>query len=161
MQELLTYEEPLRKDQLPAVLENGEQPPTRSTGVQKDLDSLASEAEKILAGGSSGTEADALFAPIARYFEDWLETLSLQRYAPGVRARMLIGHSIVDPVIPFTESMSLARCLAPETRPCVAIIGLFAHVDLNLNWRSLKSLVCDVMPDLRRLWGLIYRVIRA
>jgi len=104
---------------------------------------------------------DALFAPVARYFEDWLETLSLQRYAPGVRARMLIGHSIVDPVIPFTESMSLARCLAPETRPCVAIIGLFTHVDLNLNWRSPKSLVCDVMPDLRRLWGLIYRVIRA
>lgn len=104
---------------------------------------------------------DALFAPIAPYYDPWLNNLSLYHYTPSVRTQMLIGHSLVDPVSPFTESLDLRNHLSAENQPYVAIISLFAHVDLHLNWRSLKGLVSVMLPDLSRLWGLVYRVFRA
>ncbi len=69
MEELQTYEEPLRPDQLPDVLEGRFHPPTIPTGVEKEIGSLASEAKRIWVecgdqGIRRGTEADALFAPV-------------------------------------------------------------------------------------------------
>jgi len=64
MEELLRYEEPLRSSQLPNVLTGRVTPPTISTGVMKEIDNLATEAERICGSSGSGTELDALFAPV-------------------------------------------------------------------------------------------------
>ena len=66
VRELLRYEEPLGSGQLADVLTGRVTPPTTSTGVMKEIDNLATEAESIYggSGSGSGTELDALFAPV-------------------------------------------------------------------------------------------------
>jgi len=39
-------------------------------------------------------------------------------------------------------------------------VGLFDHVDLKLDWRSLTVLRREVVPDLSRLWSLTYYLMR-
>ncbi len=64
VEELLRYKEPLRSSQLPDVLTARVTPPTTPTGVMKEIDNLATEAESICGRSERGTELDALFAPV-------------------------------------------------------------------------------------------------
>ena len=103
---------------------------------------------------------DSLYATAPPSIHAWVDTLSMVHYTPGIAAHLLISHSIGDNKVHFTESLTLGRRLPNAPEPHVAVVGLFSHVDLTLKWHSLKALWQEVIPDLGRVWGLAYRLLR-
>ena len=54
----------------------------------------------------------------------------------------------------------MSRHVPNAPPPRVAIMNAFSHVDLRLNWRSLRTLTADVIPGVRQLWGVGLRLVR-
>ncbi|MEN8213823.1 MAG: alpha/beta hydrolase [Pseudomonadota bacterium] len=64
-----------------------------------------------------------------------------------LRAKLILLHGTDDPIIPFSESVALARAVAPEQAELFLIDGL-AHVDVQpfgldrkTSWRAINSLL--------------------
>ena len=64
----------------------------------------------------------------------------------GLRAQVILLHGRSDNIIPYTESVALARALPAEQVKLFLIEG-FAHVDIKLTRND--------MPQLRRVMELL------
>ena len=111
------------------------------------------EANEDLVASAGGLEAgdparaaallDAPPAPLAAL----LDTLSPERVARDIRARLLLVHGREDVAVPYTESLRLAAARPARTR--VALVGLLDHVDPA---GRLYAGVRDVVA----LWLMVY-----
>jgi hypothetical protein len=80
--------------------------------------------------------------------------LSPCEYAHDLTTPLLIVHSRTDPKTSYTESVAMSRGVPNAPRPHLAVLNTFSHVDLALNWRSLRSVASDVVPGLLMIWGI-------
>jgi dienelactone hydrolase len=103
---------------------------------------------------------EALYDDAAQYVDGWVQTMSPCCYADLITTRLVILHSETDHKTHFTESLAMSRGLPNAPPPRVAIMNAFAHVDIRVNWRSLRGLTGEVIPGLRRLWGVGLRLVR-
>lgn len=102
---------------------------------------------------------DSMYAALPTSVHAWIDTLSLHHYAADIKARLLIAHSRADAKVAFTESLTLGRSLPNAPEPEVVILGLFSHVDLQLEWSSLQAVWQKILPGLRQLWSLAYQLL--
>lgn len=103
---------------------------------------------------------DALYEEAAPYVDAWVRAMSPCYSAEGITTRLVIVHSVTDPKTHFTESLAMSRHVPNAPPPRVAITNTFSHVDIRLNWRSLRTLTADVIPGVRQLWGVGLRLVR-
>lgn len=103
---------------------------------------------------------DSLFSSLPSSIHARLDTMSLYRYTPDIRAKLLIAHSESDTKVPFTESLLLSQHLPNAPPPKVFIMGVFEHVDLKLEWDSFRAVRQDVLPGLTQLWSVVYHLLR-
>lgn len=102
----------------------------------------------------------ALYEEAAPYVDAWVQTMSPCYWAEGITTPLVIVHSVTDPKTHFTESLAMSRHMPKAPPPRVAIMNAFSHVDLRLNWRSLRALTAEVIPGVRQLWGVGLRLVR-
>ncbi len=103
---------------------------------------------------------DELYDRTPQNFKTWIDTLSLYHYSDKIQAQLIIGHSEGDHVVHFTESLTLANQVPGAPQPFVAIMGLFTHVNLRVDWESLPAVFDETLPGLYDLWQLTYHVLQ-
>lgn len=103
---------------------------------------------------------DSLYAGLPAAVHAWVDTLSLYHYTDQLRTKLLIAHSRADEKVHFTESLALGRHLPHAPPPEIQILGLFTHVDLRVNWRSLRALWDELLPGLTQLYLLSLHLLR-
>lgn len=102
----------------------------------------------------------AYFARLPEAMRKDIEQLDLAKQDLGaLRARLILVHGIGDNLIPWPESVALARA-APAGQAEVFLIGsVLGHVDLGManvfTWRFWR----EDLPDLVRLWRVVDRLL--
>lgn len=104
---------------------------------------------------------DALFEAAGPHVHEWLARLSPCHTAAGIRAKLFLIHSFTDQKTPFIESIAMSRSVPNAAPPTLVLLNAFAHVDLTLDWRSLRSLVRDGLPGLFAVWNTVRGVMTA
>jgi hypothetical protein len=97
----------------------------------------------------------ALYAPVASYLEPWIAALSPAAVAPQITTPLVIVHSTTDQKTHYSESVALGRAVPAAPPPLIAIVGTFAHVDLALRHRSVRTWRTEVLPGLQQLWRVV------
>ncbi len=94
-------------------------------------------------------KAAQLFAALPAAVRTEVEALSpSKRDLSPLRARVILVHGYDDAIIPYTESIALARAL-PDDRASLFLVGGLQHVDLKTG-----------LLDAWRLWRAVYAVLR-
>ena len=102
---------------------------------------------------------DTVYNTAAPYIDAWVQAVSPSSVADAITTRLVIVHSQTDQKTHFTESLAMASQMTnASTR--VEILNTFAHVDLKLNLRSVRSIASEVIPGMRQLWGVGMRLVR-
>ena len=98
---------------------------------------------------------DRLYLEAGPVLDGWIRRMSPEPTADGIRARLFLVHSFTDQKTPFTESIAMSRGVPAAPPPSLTLLNAFAHVDLRLNWRSLRSLVREGLPGLVAVWRVV------
>lgn len=130
-----------------------------SYDIMSDAMWLTQEQYDMLAfiGNEDPYLFDELYERISPSFKTWIDTLSLHHYSHKIHARLIIGHSLNDRVVHYTESLTLANQLPNAPEPFVVVMGLFTHVNLRIDWESLFE---DTLPGLFDLWALTFQLLQ-
>jgi len=104
---------------------------------------------------------DALYAATGPHVDAWIRRLSPVCTADGITADLILVHSFTDRKTPFIESIAMSRGVPHAPPPRLTLLNAFAHVDLTLDWRSLRSLLRDGLPGLAAVWRVVRDVLRA
>jgi len=104
---------------------------------------------------------DALYEAVGPHVHAWIDRLSPVHTATGIRARLFLVHSFTDQKTPFIESIAMSRGVPGAPSPSLTLLNAFAHVDLRLNWRSLRSLAGEGVPGLVAVWRVVRDVLAA
>lgn len=104
---------------------------------------------------------DALYEAAGPHVHEWIARLSPVHTADGIRAKLFLIHSFTDQKTPFIESVHMSRSVPHAPPPTLVLLNAFAHVDLQLDWRSLRSLLRDGLPGLFAVWNTVRGVMTA
>ena len=93
---------------------------------------------------------NALLAQLPSEVRSEIHALSLNSYElTHLSARVILVHGFDDPIIPYTESVALARAL-PAAQTKLFLINGLVHVDLDQNiidywrlWRAVRALLIE------------------
>jgi len=102
-----------------------------------------------------------LYQAVGPHLHEWVARLSAVETAHGITAKLILVHSFTDQKTPFIESIAMSRGVPHAPPPMLVLLNAFAHVDLTLNWRSLRSLLRDGVPGLFGVWRIAYGVMHA
>lgn len=105
---------------------------------------LGAEGRAVMAmvDNTDPARAPALIEALPRRVRTELDALDLARRDLGaIRARVVLIHGRPDPIIPYTESLALARALPPG-RADVALLDGLMHADISR----------PSLGDLMRMW---------
>lgn len=103
---------------------------------------------------------EALYHAASPFIDHWVGAVSPCYTADGIIARLVIVHSETDQKTHFSESIAMSRGVLNAPAPRLAILNTFAHVDMKLNLRSLRSIASEVIPGMRQLWSLGLNLVR-
>jgi hypothetical protein len=103
---------------------------------------------------------ETLFAAAGAHIHEWIRRLSPAHVADGITAKLFLVHSFTDQKTPFIESIAMSRGVPNAPPPTLVLLNAFAHVDLRLDWRSLRSLARDGLPGLTGVWRVVHGVLR-
>ena len=103
---------------------------------------------------------DGLYAAVAPYIDEWVRCLSPSEYASQLTTPLLVVHSRTDPKTPYTESLAISRGLPNAPPVHLAVLNTYSHVDLKLDWRSIRAVARDVVPGLLMIWGSAHWLMR-
>jgi hypothetical protein len=104
---------------------------------------------------------DALYEATGPLVDQWIRRLSPVVTADAIVTPLILVHSFTDRKTPFIESIAMSRGVPHAPAPRLTLLNAFAHVDLTLDWRSLRSLVRDGVPGLVAVWRVVRDVLSA
>jgi pimeloyl-ACP methyl ester carboxylesterase len=115
--------------------------------VRANADRLDPASRAILEAADREAAARLLDAPPPD-LKKYLDTLSPQRVASAIGARLILVHGRADHAVPYTESLRLAA--ARPDRTTLVLVGLVGHVEAagGPGWRDAR--------DLFELWRVMY-----
>jgi len=125
--------------------------------AQVDLSGCSEEERAVwaLIENRDPLQFDALYARAGSYIHDWIRRMSPVETAAQIRAQLFLIHSYTDQKTPFIESIAMSRSVPNAPPPALTLLNTFAHVDLVLDWRSLRSLLRDGLPGLLAVWRAV------
>lgn len=132
-----------------------------AAAVELDGCSPAERAAFALIENRDPDRFDDLYEATGPEVHAWIRRLSPVDTADGITAQLFLIHSFTDQKTPFIESIAMSRSVPNAPPPRLALLNAFAHVDLQLDWRSLRSLLRDGLPGLAALWNTVRRVMAA
>ncbi len=102
----------------------------------------------------------ALVAALGPLIREQIRFLSPSRVVGDLRARLFVVHSDPDDYMPKTESLRLAAALESRGNVHLALLRVFDHVRPNFPKLSLTSLFSVYMPEGRKVFWLIFDLVR-
>ncbi len=95
---------------------------------------------------------EGLSPRVRQYFDE----LTLAGRIDGLRCRLIIGHGRDDDLIPYTESLKLARNVPEGTAVHLAILESFHHVDFRLGGVGGPRGLLASLAEIGRLYSITY-----
>lgn len=99
---------------------------------------------------------EALYARLSPEIRSTVESLSVARAIPGVRADLILAHGEDDDLIPFTETLRLAQAAPAPAKVFCRVLKTYSHVDPDPKPVTLRTLFTHHLPEGWKLFCLVY-----
>jgi dienelactone hydrolase len=87
-----------------------------------------------------------------------MKALSVSPLLKNLQADLILAHGEDDDLIPFTETLRLAKAASDHRKVYLQILKSYAHVDPEPHPFSPRDLFTFYLPEGWKLWGLIYQL---
>ena len=77
-----------------------------------------------------------------------------------LHADLILAHGKDDDMIPFTETLRLARAVPDPRRVYVQILRSYSHVDPERQAMTVKNLINFYLPEGWKLFGLVNQLMK-
>jgi hypothetical protein len=127
-------------------------------GVADIVEQLGTEGEWVyqLMVNDDPERARELIDGLSPRVREYIDTLTLAGRIDDLEAKLIIGHGRDDDLIPFTESIMLARSVPTDVPVHVEILDSFHHVDLKLErGEGIRELLAS-LAEIGRLYSITY-----
>lgn len=128
--------------------------------IQPYLSLLGAEGKNVLAllSHSDPRQTPGLIQALAPAVRASLEKLSVAPVLQDLRADLILAHGESDDLIPFTETLRLARAAPDPRRVFVRILRSYSHVDAETKPLTLEEIKNFYLPEGWKLFRLVYRL---
>ena len=89
-----------------------------------------------------------------------IEALSVAPALKQLKADLILAHGEDDDMIPYTETLRLARAVPDPSRVYLQILKSYAHVDPDRQPLTMKNFFTFHLPEAWKLFGLINQVMK-
>lgn len=134
---------------------------------QADVSGLAAElgpegrAVADLLENRDPARTDALISALPASVRDTLDRLTLSnKPLERLQARLILVHGRDDRLIPYTESLALARAAGEAKAEVYVIDRILGHVDLGFSAMFSRRFWSEELPDAWRLWRAQARLLK-
>ena len=87
-----------------------------------------------------------------------IESLSVARVLKNLQANLILAHGEDDDLIPFTETMRLARAAPEPQKVYCQILKTYSHVDPEQRPLTVETLFTFYLPEGLKLYRLVYHL---
>ena len=123
---------------------------------------LGKEGKNILAllSHSDPSQTDILIKKLPPAIQTQIEALSVAPVMNKLHADLILAHGKDDDMIPFTETLRLARAVPDPHRVYVQILRSYSHVDPERQAMTVKNLINFYLPEGWKLFGLVNQLMK-
>lgn len=118
------------------------------------------KAVYTLLSNTNPSKVSALIQALPQGLRQLIERLSLSnKDLTSLQAHLLLVHGQDDPLIPYTESLTLANALPSKQIDLYIIEQVLAHVDFKFQSFFTRAFWTQQLPDLWRMHQVIYSLL--
>jgi hypothetical protein len=130
--------------------------------IKHFLPLLGEEGKNILTllSHSDPGQTEKLIKKLPPGLQTYIETLAVGPAIKGLKANLILAHGEDDDMIPFTETLRLARAVSDPHRVYVKILRSYSHVDPERQAMTLKNLINFHLPEGWKLFGLVNQLMK-
>jgi len=123
---------------------------------------LGKEGKNILAllSHSDPSQTEILLKKLPPAIQTQIEALSVAPVMNKLHADLILAHGKDDDMIPFTETLRLARAVPDPHRVYVQILRSYSHVDPERQAMTVKNLINFYLPEGWKLFGLVNQLMK-
>ncbi|MDP3038504.1 MAG: hypothetical protein Q8O18_01370, partial [Deltaproteobacteria bacterium] len=123
---------------------------------------LGKEGKNILAllSHSDPGQTEILIKNLPPAIQTQIEALSVAPVMNKLHADLILAHGKDDDMIPFTETLRLARAVPDPRRVYVQILRSYSHVDPERQAMTVKNLINFYLPEGWKLFGLVNQLMK-
>lgn len=126
------------------------------------LSRLGREGRDILEllSHSDPEQTESLIKKLPPSIQASLNALSVRSALPGLKAGIILAHGEDDDLIPFTETLRLARAVPDPQKAYCQIIRTFTHVDPEHYPLNIKNIFTFYIPEAWKMFGLVNQLMK-
>jgi len=130
--------------------------------IDRYLPQLGAEGRNILAllFHSDPSQTESLIRKLPAPIRATMDALSVAPVLPLLKADLILAHGEDDDLIPFTETLRLARAAPDSSRVYVQLLKSFTHVDPDSRPWNVQNLISFYLPEGWKLFGLVHRLMK-
>ena len=123
---------------------------------------LGEEGKNILAllSHTDPNQTENLIRKLPPRLQAYIEALSVGPVLNRLSADLILAHGRDDDMIPFTETLRLARDVSHPRRVYLEILGSYSHVDPEQKAWTLRNLVTFYVPEGWKLFCLVNQLMK-
>ena len=130
--------------------------------IEHFLPLLGEEGKNILTllSHADPKQTEKLIQKLPPGLQNYLETLAVGPVMNKLNADLILAHGEDDDMIPFTETLRLARAVPDPQRVYVKILRSYSHVDPERQAMTLNNLMNFYLPEGWKLFGLMNQMMK-
>lgn len=123
---------------------------------------LGKEGKNILAllSHSDPSQTEILIKNLPPAIQTQIEALSVAPVMNKLHADLILAHGKDDDMIPFTETLRLARAVPDPRRVHVQILRSYTHVDPDYEAWTIKNIITFYLPEGWKLFRLVNQLMK-
>jgi pimeloyl-ACP methyl ester carboxylesterase len=128
--------------------------------IDRFLPQLGEEGRNILhlLSHADPAQTEAFLRKLPPSVQSLIEALSVGRHLKDLRADLILAHGEDDDLIPFTETLRLARMAPDPKKVYLQILKTYSHVDPGQKPLNVKTLFTFYLPEGWKLYRLVYQL---
>ncbi len=130
--------------------------------IDQFLPLLGREGKNILAllSHAEPSQTEKLIRQLPPELQAYIEALSVGPVLNQLNAELILAHGREDDMIPFTETLRLARAVPDPSRVYVEILGSYSHTDPEHKAWSLDHSIPFYLSEGWKLFRLVNRLLK-
>lgn len=123
---------------------------------------LGKEGKNILAllSHADPSQTANLIQKLPPQLQGYIEALSVGPVMNQLSAELILAHGREDDMIPFTETLRLARSVPDPRRVYVQILGSYSHMDPEQKAWTVKKFIPFYLAEGWKLFGLVNQLMK-
>jgi dienelactone hydrolase len=129
--------------------------------IDSFLSQLGGEGRNVLnlLSHADPSQTESFIRKLPPAIRSSMTALSLAPSLKDLRASLILAHGEDDDLIPFTETLRLARAAPHPEKVCMKILKTFSHIDAEEKPLTLMNVFSFYLPEGWKLFLLTYRLL--